>query len=408
MPTTVFKPTRLDPDPYTTLTSTNPVITAVGSDGKYVVTWNQQKDQSSVIRVDLYNADGSLNATKELQAGSLSIYYSLIAPVITALSSGGYVVSWSGYDGNDNTIYVQKFNADGTTSTGRQTITETGSTSDEEAPRVAEVGAVGEFVVVYQGEDWVSNGPRDYSIYVQRFTAAGAKQGSAIKLEGDNQAASGTTADDDDVTPQVTALGTTGEFVVTWAGEASDGIHDIYVTKFNADGSQQPRVKLSSDAAAGLNDAQPQVAAVGTAGEFVVTWSGQDGGTPSDYSIYVQKFDASGAITGAQIKLEPEGNTTDQEVTPRISALGNDGSFAVVWQNNNSKLSVYIQQFTAAGTTSSVDNRPVPSTGSIDVKSSEAGNAYLVKDSVVVNTLADITTAADDQWNSVAITAANT
>src|SRR5690606_24747261 len=45
---------------------------------------------------------------------------------------------------------------------------------------------------------------------------------------------------------------------------------------------------------------------------------------------------------------------------------------------------------------------------SVAVQSSEPGTVYLVNDSVTVNSLSDITGAADNLWNSVAITAANT
>jgi VCBS repeat-containing protein len=45
---------------------------------------------------------------------------------------------------------------------------------------------------------------------------------------------------------------------------------------------------------------------------------------------------------------------------------------------------------------------------SVNVQSSEAGTAYLVNSSVTVSSLASITGAADNLWNSVAITTANT
>ena len=48
------------------------------------------------------------------------------------------------------------------------------------------------------------------------------------------------------------------------------------------------------------------------------------------------------------------------------------------------------------------------STGNVSVRSSESGTAYLVKSSLSVSALADITGAADGDWNQVAISTANT
>jgi hypothetical protein len=48
------------------------------------------------------------------------------------------------------------------------------------------------------------------------------------------------------------------------------------------------------------------------------------------------------------------------------------------------------------------------STGNVTVRSSEIGTAYLVKSSLNVSALADITGAADGDWNQVAIATANT
>ncbi len=57
---------------------------------------------------------------------------------------------------------------------------------------------------------------------------------------------------------------------------------------------------------------------------------------------------------------------------------------------------------TATLTAASIANN-----GNATVQSSETGTAYLVKNTLTVGTLADITGAADNQWNSVAITTAN-
>ena len=58
--------------------------------------------------------------------------------------------------------------------------------------------------------------------------------------------------------------------------------------------------------------------------------------------------------------------------------------------------------------TASVTTAAIPNSSNAVVQSSETGTAYLVKTTVSVSNLASITGAADSQWNSVAISSANT
>lgn len=57
--------------------------------------------------------------------------------------------------------------------------------------------------------------------------------------------------------------------------------------------------------------------------------------------------------------------------------------------------------------TATLTAEAIANNGSATVQSSETGTAYLVKNTLAVTTLADITGAADAQWNSVSIATAN-
>ena len=126
----------------------------------------------------------------------------------------------------------------------------------------------------------------------------------------------------------------------------------IFVQKFKADGTpaHQTPVQLEAIGRADGDDYAPQITAVGSSGEYVVTWHGLD--SARDTSIFVQKFSADG------------------QVIPGITAVGN--------------------------------------VGVLTVRSSENGMAYLVNTSVNVGVLADITNAADNLWNVVTISSAQT
>ncbi|ATE60100.1 hypothetical protein CCZ27_09185 [Thauera sinica] len=94
--------------------------------------------------------------------------------------------------------------------------------------------------------------------------------------------------------------------------------------------------------------------------------------TKSSYTFTVIATDAAGNASEQTVTL----NVTDVDEIPPTVTLAKDGILVP-----------------AAGTT---------------VQSSETGTVYLVHDSVTVSSLADITGAAGDLWNSVAIATANT
>ena len=195
---------------------------------------------------------------------------------------------------------------------------------------------------------------------------------------------------------------------MTWHGDDSAGDFSIFVQKFNADGTPTgSMVQLEALGNATGDDYAPQITAVGSGGEFVVTWWGYDSG--NDSSIFVQKFNANGTPTGSMVQLEAIGKTNGGDYYPQITAVGSGGEFVVTWYGVDSAgdTSVFVQKFGANG-------QPVPdtalinNTGTVTVRSTEVGTAYLVKDSVAVTNLASITGAADAQWNQVTITTADT
>ncbi|MDO6749480.1 hypothetical protein, partial [Gilvimarinus sp. 1_MG-2023] len=91
-----------------------------------------------------------------------------------------------------------------------------------------------------------------------------------------------------------TAVGTDGDYVVTWYGVDSNNDYSIFVQAFDADGSLNgATIQLET---LGGYDVDPQIAAVGSAGAYVVTWYGRD--SDGDYSIFVQAFNANGSFNG--------------------------------------------------------------------------------------------------------------
>ena len=383
-----------------------PQIAAVGSTGEFVVTWHGMDSAGdNSIFVQKFNDDGTITGQAPVQLEAIGRtnggdYY----PQITAVgSTGEFVVTWYGQDAvGVNSIFVQKFNADGSVGPAAVQLEAIGRTNgDDLNPQITAVGSSGEFVVTWQGQDSAS----DFSIFVQKFNADGSVGPALVQLEATGR------MDSRDANPQITAVGADGEFVVTWQGIDSEDDYSIFVQKFMADGTTTGQAPVQLEAIGKNNgyDGEPQITAVGTSGEFVVTWRGEDS-AGGDFSIFVQKFNADGTTTGqAPVQLEAIGKNNGYDGEPQTIAVGASGEFVVTWYGVDSvgKDSIFVQKFNAQG--QPVSGAALVSPGaSVQVRASEMGTAYLVKSTVVVTSLADITGAADAQWNQVAITAANT
>ena len=394
----------------------SPQVTAVGTSGEFVVVWQGQESSSGddSIFVQKFNASGATsgNAVKLEATGNATGADQ--SPQVTALgTSGEFVVVWSGIDsaGGDASIFVQKFNASGAAGNAVQLEAAGVSNGKDETPQVTAAGTSGEFVVVWSGVD----AQGDSTIFVQKFNASGGASGGATALE------TSSVTQGNDTSPQVTAVGTSGEFVVVWSGIDDQGDGSIFVQKFNANGvTSGSAIQLEASSVTNGTDTSPQVTAVGTTGEFVVVWSGQeDSSATRDYSIFVQKFNASGVTSGSVIQLEAIGYTRGTDQAPQVTAqnLGSSGEFVVTWAGEGpeslSRLDrrIYVQKFSADGRPAGLAVNQITDQDALNlsVQSTELGTAYLVKNDINISAgVAALTADNEAQWNQVAVTAINT
>ncbi|MBD3799801.1 MAG: hypothetical protein IE883_08045, partial [Epsilonproteobacteria bacterium] len=269
-------------------------------------------------------------------------------------------------------IFVQKFNSSGT-AVGSKTQLD-GQGGDDYAPQIIALDDGG-FVVTWQGP----GGSGHSDIFIQKFDSNGNAVGSEKQLDGQGG---------DDYAPQITALDD-GGFVVTWYGDGGSGHEDIFVQKFNSSGNAVgSETQLDGQ---GGDDYDPQITALDDGG-FVVTWEGYDSSS-GNYDIFVQKFNSSGTAVGSKIQLDGQGGNDER---PQITAL-TDGGFVVTWYGDDGSghYDIFVQQFDSRG-------------NSVSAQSSEAGTGYLVHSTVAVSSVNDITSSADNLWNSVDITSADT
>ncbi len=392
--------------------NSDPQITALGDAGAFVVTWyGRDSGSDDSVFVQKFNTDGSPSGGVVVleDLNNTSGYDQ--RPQITALGqSGEFVVTWQGQesaaDGGDNSIYVQKFNADGSKATELPLKLEASdnATGWDEAPQIAALGSSGEFVVTWQGPD--SDG--DKSIYVQKFGADGMPSGNTVKLEPLG------VQDSYDQEPQIAPVGTSGEFVVTWQGADTESNYRLFLQKFDLDGAPQGNtVQLQADLSGNstyVDNSKPQITALGSTGEFVVTWEARDGN--GDNSIFVQKFASDASTLGSQVQLEALNKADGDDTSVQITALGTAGEFAVTWEgtDSNGDNSVFVQKFNADGSVAITAVTGAAGDVTVPITSSEAGMAYLVHNSIDLSALGlDALTANNDAlWNSMAVAQANT
>ena len=328
-----------------------PQIIAVGTAGEFVVTFEGQSNGfDQAIYIQKFNASGApVGAMIKQDAIANASGYDASAQITSVGTSGEYVLTFYGRDSadlspyvNDYSIYIRKFNADGTIGGPMVQLEAIGvNNGHDQAPQITSVGTIGEYVVTFSGLDNTGDG----SVFVQKFNANSTTAGSMVKLE-----AIGVTNNNDGA-PQITAVGTAGEYVVTFTAVDSTGHYSIFVQKFNTNGTVAgSMVKLEAISRIDGNDGSPQITAVGTMGEYVVTFSGLD--SAGDGSVFVQKFNADGTIAGSMVQLEAIGVTNDDDGTPQVTAVGTTGEYVVTFTavDNMGDSSIFVQKFNADGT----------------------------------------------------------
>ena len=252
------------------------------SDGSFVVAY--RSDYTNAAGTYMYDvlarrfdaAGNELNPEFTLNTTTAGTQYN---PRLAALSGGQFVAVYgdaSGNDGSSYGVFSKVFNANGTQAVAEQVVSTTiaGQQSGHDVAALAGGG----YVAVW----WSA----DNQLYGQRFDAAGAK------LAGEFRISTVDTAPNNNFV-RVTALAS-GGFVAAWDANG----YEVYIQQFDAAGGKvdgPTRVNTTTASTQYYAD----VAAIGSGGNFVVTWAGynQEPGAPSTYGIFSQIMGTPGSIT---------------------------------------------------------------------------------------------------------------
>ena len=426
-----------EPFPIATLAAADgwlsePQIEKVGDEGIFVVSWTQTLlapadsllDNSRAVfslRLDLNDLIGIIHTQGEpvlppansVAAGSPPDGLSIegfpdlsvdLVRVVAVGEQGAFALAWVGADdvanGADDSLYLQRFDSDGAPQDAPLRLEPPGVTDGTDgAAQVLGLGRDG-FAVAWTGE----NAQGTISVFVQHFPVTG-DPGAITEISPALPVV-------DWIRPlpvQMVALGN-GSYVIGWVGQIQDGVSGVFVQRFTSSGVAigNPQ-QLQSPQSSGGVDLLPKIAALGTDGAFVVAWS------DSETNIYIQQVGAEGSMAGPVNRLalpyDVGMNTFNSNL--QITALGDDGSYAVSWtarMNWGEGLSpgaVFVQRFNPDGSTS--QDVTVEVGDDVRVSSSEPGKAYLVAADLVSNfeddRLGVLTEEESAQWNTVAINA---
>ena len=192
---------------------------AIAPDRSFIITWtsDRQDGNSGGVFAQRYNADGIPNGS-EFQVNTTSIgpqEYSTIA----IAPSGNFIIAWESSGLDDDDIFAQRYNADGTPD-GTEFQVNIPSNESRRRPQVT-FDAEGNFVITWESGD--QSGGAD-SIFARRYLADGTPDGTEFQVNTFNP--------DSQDAPAI-AMTPSGDFIVAWdsLGQDGDG-RGVYAQRF--------------------------------------------------------------------------------------------------------------------------------------------------------------------------------
>ena len=328
------------------------------SDGRFVVTWvdfSQTGGDTSgyAVRAQIFNTNGSKAGSEFLV--NTTAYSTQWDPAITALSNGGFVITWTDYsqfspDGRSYDITAQVYGANGNPRGGE--FFASGAIDNQANSTVSALGN-GRFVVAWRDGSIPDALTGSSEIRAQVFNADRTPAGSSFQVN--------TTTALNQTMPSITTL-TNGNFVVTWVDESASGL-DASLTAIrarvcNGNGTAVGEEFVVNTTTNGSQN-QPAITALANGG-FVAVWTdlGLNSGDMSSGAVRAQVFGNNGARSGPEFLVNSGVIGSQGDAT--VCALG-DGGFVVAWGDSsllagdNSVNAVRAQVFTSTGVPSGAE-----------------------------------------------------
>ena len=302
-------------------------------DGGWIVAWRSyfQDSETWGVYQQAFSADGQpLGSETRVNAPLNSIGGGPeVAPLVTVLSDGGWVVTWSGLESGSSgsNIYQQQYSSSGQ-SIGGQTLVNTYTLYDQADHHTTALDGGGWVVI------WASSGQSSAgdAVCFQMYGANGQPLGAETLVNTQTRYQKAHT--------EITALDG-GGWVITWTSFSQDGEGaGIYQRAYGANG--QPLAGESRVNTYWEGDQRDARVVALSDGGWVVVWvsAGQNGGSSG---VYQQVYNALGQAVGNELKVDS--STSSAQQLPELTALA-DGGWVVTWTaRHGSDQNVYQKTF---------------------------------------------------------------
>jgi parallel beta-helix repeat protein len=202
-----------------------PAITALNSGG-FVITWQSFSQDASEYGVygQVYNAFGVASGSEfRLNAYTET---SQNRPAIASLSDGGFVATWTSYgqDGDNYGIIAKRFSGSGTP-VGDEFVVNTQTAGEQIVPQIAELTSGG-FVVTWRSQSTFGS---DYGVFARRYDASGQPLGDEVQVN--------TFLTQDKGKAAVTELANGGYAIVWHSADPSRTSYRTYERRYDANGN---------------------------------------------------------------------------------------------------------------------------------------------------------------------------
>ncbi|MBB3018615.1 Ca2+-binding RTX toxin-like protein [Microvirga lupini] len=291
--------------------------------GGWVVTWSSYGQDGSLYGVyqRYYDENGIPKDEQKVNTEPFDVQYQ---PSVTALTTGGWVVTWTSVeqDGSWEGVYQQCYDANGDPVRGEQRVNF--NTTDTQFESSVTALPDGEWLVTWTSVD--RDGSRE-NIYQRRYNADGTPKTDEQRVNTEPASRQ--------MTPSVTVLAD-GGWIVTWSSLDPDGAGwDIYQRHYDKDGIPDEKGEQPVNSEKAGDQTQPSVTALADGG-WIVTWQSkdQDG---SGNGVYQQRYDEDGNPVGGEQQVNVY--ETGAQFAPSVTGLS-EGGWLVAWTSTGQDGSV--------------------------------------------------------------------
>lgn len=299
---------------------------AVLSDGRVVATW--QSDEFPGFGVT-YGIRARILDENGVAAGPDFLVneptpFTQVEPKVTALESGGFVVTWRANTASNADIHARIFDASGA-AIGGDIVVNASLAGDQTNPEVTSL-AGGRFLVTWASAQITGQA----AILGQIFEPDGTRASGEFRID---------TVIADQGDPSITQL-SSGNIIVAWTSfNPQTGTYDVLGRLIDSSGTDLGLpFRLNTETAG--TQFQPTVLPLATGG-FIAAWVSPDATGPHQ-DIHAQLFSASGVQVGSEFIVNSI--TAASQFQPTLATI--DGQTLVaVWSSGDTTSSVMAQIF---------------------------------------------------------------